>query len=536
MTRSGTAGVLAGALAALAWGSGPARGDDEARAEPPPYTSEGELAFSLDMAGFRGAGPGVTEEEIYVSVTNDQLEFPGNEEDDAAAPVTPSEAAAPLEGELLLEIRLSDRDGREVARLESPLRPQAASRLDAEDRGILQVIREQVAVAPGLYRLEATLTDQRSQKVGLFNRMRNAKNRGRLETWVEVPALDAAGMYLSDLAFVRSARAAEEGTSYGRHGVDFDPNPSRFYGLVLPAVKYYLEVYAGDAYAPGDRFLVLSQVNDLSGTTVTERRSRAVPADASFVITDAVNLAENVPAGRYDLAVTVLNERTNETARVERPFDVLWSLASWGQDPGRMLEEMALVMTDGEFDALERLSPGAQEVYLAEFWHKLDPTPDTAENEVFDEFRRRVRLADRNYGQTLRRGVLTDRGRVLVRYGIPDDVEYRYSSSGFGPDAGGPQVSEPGERADLTNRPSTSFLTPEEFREGDVSGLATQRGGTTIKSKQLEVWTYDGRGSPLRPDHQDWSAVSHRGLKFLFADEMGNGEYQLVGSEGATVY
>jgi hypothetical protein len=66
--------------------------------------------------------------------------------------------------------------------------------------------------------------------------------------------------------------------------------------------------------------------------------------------------------------------------------------------------------------------------------------------------------------------------------------------------------------------------------------LATQRGGATIKSKQLEVWSYDGRGSPLRPDHQDLSNTSHRGLKFIFADEMGNGEYQLVGSEGATVY
>jgi hypothetical protein len=84
----------------------------------------------------------------------------------------------------------------------------------------------------------------------------------------------------------------------------------------------------------------------------------------------------------------------------------------------------------------------------------------------------------------------------------------------------------------MSNRPGASFLDPDEFREGEVSDLATQRGGTNIKSKELEVWTYDGPGRPLAG--RTSSDRSNRGLKFIFADEMGNGEYELVGSEGTT--
>jgi GWxTD domain-containing protein len=286
---------------------------------------------------------------------------------------------------------------------------------------------------------------------------------------------------------------------------------------------------------------VQAQITDNDGFPQVERRSRVDPVAGTFAIADDLPLDDSatrasVEAGRHRLAVLVVNERTKETVRVERPFEVMWAVASWGQDPDAMLQEIELVMTDSEFDTLGKLSPGAREGYLAQFWHDLDPTPDTPENETYLEFRRRIRLADRNYEATLRRGVLTDRGRVLVLYGPPDDVNYEYSSSGFGPGNGTERVADPGERAGMVNRPSTTFLDSKEFQEGDVSGVATQRGGATIKSKSLEVWTYDGQGHPLRPDHHEVNLISHRGLKFIFADEMGNGEYQLVGSQGADIH
>jgi GWxTD domain-containing protein len=156
---------------------------------------------------------------------------------------------------------------------------------------------------------------------------------------------------------------------------------------------------------------------------------------------------------------------------------------------------------------------------------------------VRETFLERIAYADREYATALRRGILTDRGRVLVRYGPPDDEIYQYSASSFGALPGAvEEVAEPGERATLGARPSTSFLDSEEFREGDVQDLVAQRGGANVKSQQVMVWTYDGRGAPLRPDHQELGGRSHRGLRFVFADEMGNGDYQLIGSSGTSIY
>jgi GWxTD domain-containing protein len=275
---------------------------------------------------------------------------------------------------------------------------------------------------------------------------------------------------------------------------------------------------------------------DPGGVPILDRTSRAEPKVRDFGVTDEHGLEKSVPAGTYKLAMTVLNERTHAVARTERPFEVLWAVSSWGREADAVLQEMILVMTDAEYDRLEKLKPGAREVYLAEFWHGLDPDPATPDNPTLDTFRARVEYADRQFATPLRRGILSDRGRVYVRYGAPDDESYQFSASSFGGGAGVEGVAEPGERVNLGTRPSTSFLDADEFREGDVSDLAAQRGGATVKSQQVVVWTYDGRGAALRPGHQDLSGSSHKGLKFVFSDAMGNGDYQLIGSSGTTIY
>ena len=515
-----TVGLLA-ALGLVAPRAAPA-GEDRTPVAPP-FRSEGDLSFFVDLAAFRGDS-GQVSQDIYLAVTNDQIEF------------DPDEGGEGFAGNLHWDVVFRDGNGDEAFHGESDLMPTARERLDAEDRGIVQNIRERAALAPGAYRLEIRLTDRLGDKPGLFDRMRNKKKEGTLETWVEVPALPESGPGLSDLVLVRGARIAGEDDPWAHSGVDFDANPSRYYGLALPSVRLFAEVYAGDDWQEGDAFLVQTQVLDAAGVPLVDRTSRAEPLAATFGMTDELPLEKKVSAGSFRLALTVANERTRATSRRERPFEVIWSVNSWGREPDGVLQEMILVMTDSEYKTLERLAPGAREVYLAEFWHGIDPDPTTPDNPVLDGFRGRVAYADREFSTGLRRGILTDRGRVFVRYGPPDDENYQFSSSSFGSVEGSREpVAEPGERATLGARPSASYLDPGEFREGDTSDLVTQRGGATVKSQQLLVWTYDGRGDPLRPDRQDLTGRSNRGLKFVFADGMGNGDFQLIGSSGTTL-
>ena len=58
---------------------------------------------------------------------------------------------------------------------------------------------------------------------------------------------------------------------------------------------------------------------------------------------------------------------------------------------------------------------------FGEFWLKLDPTPGTVANEAMDEYYRRIDYADEHF-RSYAAGWLTDKGRVYVLYGQPDNI------------------------------------------------------------------------------------------------------------------
>ena len=90
----------------------------------------------------------------------------------------------------------------------------------------------------------------------------------------------------------------------------------------------------------------------------------------------------------------------------------------WGKGPAQYLmtkEEAAqwkALRTDEEADR-----------FVALFWARRDPTPQTPRNEFRDEFDSRVRQADTNFKSEKLRGAMTDRGKTFILYGVPTKLE-----------------------------------------------------------------------------------------------------------------
>ncbi len=61
--------------------------------------------------------------------------------------------------------------------------------------------------------------------------------------------------------------------------------------------------------------------------------------------------------------------------------------------------------------------------YFYRFWKNQDPNPDTPENELMGEYYRRVNFSNKNFSITGVDGWLTDRGRIYIKFGQPDDIE-----------------------------------------------------------------------------------------------------------------
>lgn len=86
-------------------------------------------------------------------------------------------------------------------------------------------------------------------------------------------------------------------------------------------------------------------------------------------------------------------------------------------------EDVRYIITTEERKAFLQLSTDEErEQFIQQFWVRRDPTPDSMENEYREEHYRRIAYANERYASGIP-GWKTDRGRVYIAYGPPDEVE-----------------------------------------------------------------------------------------------------------------
>ena len=86
-------------------------------------------------------------------------------------------------------------------------------------------------------------------------------------------------------------------------------------------------------------------------------------------------------------------------------------------------EDVAYIITEEERAAFKRLSTDEErENFIEQFWLRRDPTPDTVENEFKEEHYRRIAYANERFASGIP-GWKTDRGRIYITFGPPDEIE-----------------------------------------------------------------------------------------------------------------
>jgi GWxTD domain-containing protein len=87
--------------------------------------------------------------------------------------------------------------------------------------------------------------------------------------------------------------------------------------------------------------------------------------------------------------------------------------------------DVAYIITQEERQAFERLGAEPEcAQFVEQFWLRRDPTPGTAENEFKEEHYRRIAYANGHYASDRSQGSSTDRGRIYITYGPPDEIEF----------------------------------------------------------------------------------------------------------------
>jgi len=86
-------------------------------------------------------------------------------------------------------------------------------------------------------------------------------------------------------------------------------------------------------------------------------------------------------------------------------------------------EDVVYIITDAERQAFRQMNTDEErKQFVEQFWLRRDPTPDTLQNEFKEELYRRIAYANERFASTVQ-GWKTDRGRIYITFGPPDEID-----------------------------------------------------------------------------------------------------------------
>jgi GWxTD domain-containing protein len=136
--------------------------------------------------------------------------------------------------------------------------------------------------------------------------------------------------------------------------------------------------------------------------------------------------------GQYTLEVKVSDKIADRTRK--EPFTVMSSALANGSHPpaapSGLYEPLRYIAKGGEYKRIAAAAESQRDSLIAEFWKQRDPTPDTPENELLEEYNRRLDFAIASFSvESLgKAGWQTDRGRIYLQNGQPTDVQRQMPS------------------------------------------------------------------------------------------------------------
>lgn len=290
----------------------------------------------------------------------------------------------------------------------------------------------------GSYFIKTTVTDLHGNKTATEN------------FDLEIKPYSTQSLTLSEIELAAALKRDTSPGRFNKNGYQVIPNPSALYGDGLPLLMFYAEIY--NLQFPSDTtysvsYHILDSQNQPIKTFPTKGK---IIAGNSLVEAGGFNVI-SIPSGRYRFVLEVKDNGSREVARQESKFFVFRTrdreISRARPTTETIVEAMAYLYSDKsekeidqEFDAArwlanrdeskiyEGLDFEGKKNFLIRFWYTRDSDTTTVINEFRDDYLKRVRYAAENFGG-LKDGWLTDRGRVLLIYGSPDEIENFPSSN-----------------------------------------------------------------------------------------------------------
>jgi GWxTD domain-containing protein len=347
------------------------------------------------------------------------------------------------------------------------------------------------AVRPGRYALTVTVTDSASGRV----LHADAAAVGF------APTPGASDLLLA--GDVRQASGAGDTAARGgevrRGGLFLTTSGTPVLTPQSSKLAYYLELYPSQA----ESIQVSARVLTEAGAPVVAAPAVPVSIGAGGGFTNGMVDLAGLPPGHYRFEVTASapdSQITRSAAFGMTGFETVaqaeavlesneWPASLSETQLDSAYEPLIYLMSASEQGVYSSLSVEGKRKWLRQFWARRDPSPGSPRNEERDRFYAAITEADRRYregGASAIPGWRTDRGRIFIKYGAPDEILERHVQTGV----------SPYEIWKYTRNRSLKYVFMDLTRFGNYKLIYT-----------------DDRREPSRPDWQDLLGAD--GLKDL---------------------
>lgn len=247
----------------------------------------------------------------------------------------------------------------------------------------------------------------------------NSGDVSTIQAKINSPTFNAVGD-LSEIEIVQDVESVDSSSPFYKGGLAAVPIVERSLDGESQRLVYFVELYTGGFV--GKNINLSTEINAIRSEFETEK-SVTLTIDSNAVATkQAVDMSELTP-GDYDLIVRLKNGEKVVAERKTR-FSLKWSLASLiKNDFDYAVEQLKYIIDKDEKKMLEEAPESLRIMTFEAFWKGRDPSPNTDENEVREEYYRRIRYANQYYSTINREGWLTDRGMIYIKNGEPDQID-----------------------------------------------------------------------------------------------------------------
>ncbi len=363
--------------------------------------------------------------EVYVALQRKDIQF--------------EDMTGYFQGKVYLYLEAMDQTGKMIDSLGKwvPITVQHLEDAYKDDIRIFEVIP--CLLTPDHYKMRLTAIDGISKRTGIATFDLEVKNYA------------TTNLSMSDLELAYDIAPVETDSVYSaliKSNRKVIPNPNKYISNEDTLLYYYAEVYnLAQREGASNEFEVKSTLLDSYGYEIREYPPvRNKKPGTTAVITEGLPI-RGLPGGSYELSVDVKDIATGRTTTAKKRVLLIYAFNqltptmsspdSFSIDDAKLMEQVIrFITTKEEKETYAGLNLEGKKAWLQSFWDRRNPEPGSPINKFKNEIFRRFIYANYFFSNSLIKrsdGWNSDRGRVYITYGQPDQIESFPSQMGQKP-------------------------------------------------------------------------------------------------------